>query len=254
MTTERFEIKGLLIEADEEKGLIEFPMWPGEFGWEVMRWIPYIRSLAPLYKTVVAHARPAVWPLYQDFCTAIIKRSNPGRGLEYPKQYRETPEMQFVQYGDPSLRGNADVVIHARGIRRKDSINYTRWPAVIEGIRHNRPEAMIAMVGTAEDIYIGGTRDLRGVGMGALCDILAGAKAVVGVSSGVMHLAALCTRGTIVAWADSRTYFGEPLEQRYKVTWNPFEVKVDWITSDAWDPEPGEIITRVVEAIDENPT
>ena len=43
-------------------------------------------------------------------------------------------------------------------------------------------------------------------------DIIAGAKVVVGVSSGIMHLAMAC--GTpVVVWGDSRTYFGEILEK-----------------------------------------
>ena len=79
-------------------------------------------------------------------------------------------------------------------------------------------------------------------------DRMARAKLVVGVSSGIMHLAAAC--GTnIVVWGDRRTYFNETLEQRYKITWNPFNVKVGWLTADDWQPEPKEIIKKIREML-----
>jgi len=215
---------------------VEFGLWSGEFGWEIMTWIPWIRKIALAYKSVVVNAPRSTAPLYRDFATRLNLHEDPGRGLKYPKRYRVDGLHKCYGTADREY----DVLIHARGIRRKASINYKSWDYVaadLDGLS-------IACVGTDQDLLIDGCRDLRGIGIEQLCDYIAGCRIVVGVSSGVMHLAAACG-ANIVVWGDKRTYFGETLEKRYKQTWNPFDVQVGWIYDDKFQPEPTKITNEI---------
>lgn len=141
---------------------------------------------------------------------------------------------EYIKFGKP--RHIADVLIHARGIRRGTDKNYKRWDDI------KIPEA--GYIGTHEDLCLNHTRDLRDIPLQDLMDVIAGAKVVIGGSSGVMHLAQMC--GTpIICWADGRTYFGETLEKRYKETWNPLGSEVHWIPTPSWQPNPDDIFAEL---------
>jgi hypothetical protein len=77
-----------------------------------------------------------------------------------------------------------------------------------------------------------------------LTNYISGSKVVIGQSSGVMHLATLCTT-PIVVWGDRATYFSETLDKRYKVTWNPFGSRVEFIFDDFWRPEAFKVVDSV---------
>ena len=226
---------------------IEFPPWHGEFGWEVASWVPSCRAKAKGCDEVIASSFEAMAPLYADFVTEFRAHDGKGRGLNYPKQYRPKPA-EYFKYGNAGdSRYSCKILVHARGIRRKANINYRRFLDLTMLL----PQVYtVGWIGTAEDDYIPCTGlDLRGLELQALMDLIARAKIVVGVSSGIMHLAAAC--GTsIVTWGDRRTYFGETLEQRYKITWNPFNVRVGWLNADNWQPEPDAIIEKIKEILD----
>jgi hypothetical protein len=216
---------------------IEFPLWTGEFGWEICSWIPWIRkqSRQRRFERVICNTPAATWPLYADFATTIQKHET-GRSLDYPKRYRVNGE--HVCYGKP--KSDYDLLIHCRGIRRKVNINYRHWDELAGKLDPLR----IASIGTAADGLFPGSSDARGTPLNELVDLMAGSLAVIGSSSGVMHLAAYC--GTdLVVWADRRTYFGETLEKRYKKTWNPFAVQVRFIPADDWQPSPSRILNEI---------
>jgi len=220
---------------------VEFAPWHGELGWEIMSWAPFCRKAALDYDQVIVSSFGGMGPLYADFATEFRPHDKTGRSLDYPKMYR--PDGTYHKYGRPEKAVFAqDVLIHARGVSRKNSINYRQWPELtgrISGLALTS-----AFVGTKNDRHVPGYYDFRDIELQKLMDRIARAKLVIGVSSGIMHLAAAC--GTdLVVWGDSRTYFNETLEQRYKITWNPFEVRVGWITADDWQPEPKEIIKKV---------
>ena len=165
-------------------------------------------------------------PLYKDFAD-FEQHDQEERVLKFPKRYR--CRGKFFKYGNPKTV--KDILVHARGIRRKASINYKRWKEL---------ELDAGYIGTKEDLCFG--EDFRDIDLQELMDIIAGAKVVVGVSSGVMHLAQAC--GTpVVVWGDDKSYFGESLEKRYKETWNPFKTDVKWL--EGWSPEPEEIENAV---------
>lgn len=218
------------------------PLYPGEFGWELMTWIPWLRKQSRDYDRVFVTCRPSLRYLYDDFATKILLSPKGSRGLDYPKMYRVDGE--YRNYGRKP-RTEYDLVIHARGISRKSSINYRHWPDVLEAIGSG---LNICTVGSRSDLSIPGVSDERGVDMRELCSILGGAGVLAGVSSGVMHLGALCGAPMIV-WGDNRTYFGETLETRYKQTWNPFGVEVSWIEDNQWQPDPLDIATEIEGAL-----
>jgi len=222
---------------------IEFPAWHGEFGWEVMSWAPLCRRRAAGYEQVIVSSFDGMAPLYADFATEFRSHNGTSRGLKYPKAYR--PDGEYYRYGRPEkCEFFFDCLIHARGIPRKNSINYRRWDELMDLLR--KLPITYAVVGSKDDRKLEGLFDMRGIELQALMDQLCRAKLVVGVSSGLMHLAAAC--GTnLVVWGDRRTYFGETLEKRYKMTWNPHNVKIGWVADDHFQPEPERISDQVKE-------
>ena len=211
----------------------------GEFGWEIMSWAPICRKIAQEYDESIITTFPGMEPLYQDFAK-VITHNAVGRGLTYQKTYRVKPVGSFFKYGIPNEK--YDLIIHARGASRKSNYNYKRWEEVVNaliplGFR-------IAVVGSGQDMLLEGVSDERNIPLQELMNLLAGAKLLIGVSSGVMHLGASC--GTnLVVWGDARTYFGETLEKRYKDTWNPFEVDVGYLYDDNFQPYPHRIVEKV---------
>jgi len=227
--------------AAPERNRIEFPPWYGEFGWEIASWVPFCRKRADGYDQVVVTSFEGMGPLYADFATEFKTHGQPHRGLDYQKLYR--PGGDYYKYGRPEEQEFFfDCLIHARGIPRKNSINYRRWDELLE-ITKKMP-GTFACIGSMQDDRVGDLIDFRGLELGKLMNLISRAKMVIGVSSGLMHLSAFC--GTdLVVWGDKRTYFGETLERRYKVTWNPFNVKVGWVED--FQPEPETIAERIRE-------
>ena len=221
---------------------IEFPKWTGELGWEVMTWVPLCRQMAKGYDEVIVSSFEGMKPLYDDFATEFIAHNEPGRSLIYPKNYRA--KGKYFKYGFAAP--NFDILIHARGSRRKAAINYRRWFELARLLKPYR----FCFIGSGDDYCEPGWPDKRSCHLQHLMNYMAGAKLTIGVSSGVMHLAAACGCD-LIAWGNSRTYFGETLEKRYKETWNPFNVKVGWITDDSWQPEP-ELIFEEIQKLIEN--
>ncbi len=225
-----------------EKDLIAFEPWYGELGWEVMTWAPMCRLIARDYARSVVTSFADSEALYADFATGFVDHGHKRRGLNYPKHYRV--KGLYHRYGcRAQAQYSCDVLIHARGIRRKANINYQHWPELIDlMIGHPWSFGWIGSRFDNTSPYWG--LDFRGYPMKSLMDIIAASKLIIGVSSGIMHLAAAC--GTnLVVWGDRRTYFGETLEKRYKKTWNPFSVRVGWIDADDWQPQPQRILKEI---------
>jgi hypothetical protein len=174
------------------------------------------------------------------------------RSLNYPKdfgRYRSNgPGFAHVRYGDPDRAEPFDVLIHARAITRKASINYRLWPELLTGLAGLK----VGIIGTAADFFPSDERratsdaphDLRRLPLDRLMDTLATAGCVVGCSSGTMHLAAACG-ADLVVWGDTKTRYRETLERRYKQTWNPHHVRVEWLAADDWQPDPARIAAAI---------
>ena len=206
--------------------IITFEPWIGEFGWELMAWQARCRKIARDYDKAVTCSFEGMEALYKDF-SEFLTHDRPNRSVGFPhKDYRVGGE--FIKFGSP--KRVKDILIHARGCGRSSFKNYKNWSKV---------KLDAGWIGTGQDLFFGD--DLRDLDLQDLMDIIAGAKVVIGGSSGVMHLASLC--GTpLVVWGDDRTYFGETLENRYKETWNPFGVEVEWLNG--WQPKASEIESK----------
>lgn len=202
-----------------------------EFGWEVQLQ-GYFRLISRRYKKSVVTTYPGMDAFYKDFAT-VLHHDKKDRSLYHQIGYRVQGE--YIKFGNPD--NIADVLIHARNITRGGFKNYKSWDIVAK-------QVPAGYIGTRSGDSAYSHLDLRGLPLEKLMDIIAGAKVVVGASSGVMHLAQMC--GTpVVVWGDRRTYWNETLEKRYKETWNRLGTKVIWIDTEFWQPEPDEVINAV---------
>ncbi len=216
-------------------GTVIFEEWHGELGWEVMTWAPRCRKISRKFNRAIISSFPGMQALYKDFAAFETHGSN-NRTLRYPKIYKVDGE--YYKYGNP--KGNYDVLIHARGIKRKQNYNYKNWEHVLEELKGLK----VGFIGSKEDKSFLMYNDLRGIELQELMDYIAGAKVVIGVSSGVMHLAMACGTDVVVWGPDkNKTYYFEPLEKRYKEIWNPFKVNVEYI--EGFNPTPKEVRERV---------
>jgi hypothetical protein len=245
------------VNMPEPEGKVAFyGPWIGEFGWELMTWQAWCRSNTRNFEKVYVCSYPDMAPLYQDFAT-FVPHNYKKRHLDWTdtsnvevdipsdttqmvrpfKTYR-VGKQEFIKFGDKSKSILPRNILHARGIN-KGGKNYPldRWKEVAGGLGN------VAFVGTEEDHFIEhpGYVDLRGIPLDQLMNELANAQCVIGQSSGVMHLAALCG-APLVVWGDQKTYFNESLEKRYKETWNPFNVPVTFIGEEKWNPDPRAIL------------
>lgn len=229
--------------------ILEFHNY-SEFGWEICSIIPNLRALSRKYDKTIVYSFKGMEYLYKDFAEWRWNESN-DRLLNFEgKVYRPT-EVEFRKYGVANSK--YDILIHARGAKRKSGINYKQWKKVLENLK----EYKVAFVGSKEDQIFDGYDDLRGIELEALCNFLAGSKCIVGCSSGVMHLASACGCNQVV-WGDTKTRFWETLKTRYQKTWNPFHTRVEYIFDDLWQPESKKIIESVhklinIPIITENP-
>ena len=244
--------------------------WIGEFGWEVCVWQAYLRELSHDYDKMYISTFPGMEPLYSGFhCeTEFLPHKHKGRALEWRldklkepidfelpplgdpmgrlkpiKQYRVDGE--FIRYGTPTP-GGPEVLFHARGIQRGNSKNWhvKKWADLATNFKSS------ASIGTAEDIHVEGTEDLRGIPLLELMNVIASAEVVVGQSSGVMHLASMCGTRQVV-WGDDKTHFSETLEMRYRETWNPLGTPVSWVHTKNWNPTVNEVLDGVIQGTSE---
>jgi hypothetical protein len=249
------------LEEQQPHGKVGFyGPWIGEFGWELMAWQAWCRLNARNFEKVYVCSFPDMAPLYEDFAT-FIPHDYKKRHLDWtdtsnveiqiptdvtqvvdPFKKYKLPGQHFIPFGtkNPMQAIMPRIIIHARGIN-KGGKNYPidRWEQLVAGMG-----AYAASVGTEADHHIKGTEDLRDLPLSTLMDELTNARMVIGQSSGVMHLAALCG-APLVVWGDPKTYFGEGLDVRYRKTWNPFKVPTCFIGEDNWNPDPRLILKAV---------
>ena len=226
--------------------IIEFEDWIGEFGWEIATWAPFCRYIAKNYDKAIVTSFAGMEALYSDFaefrCHNRIERK-----LDFKKQYRLKEKAIYVKYG--KSKHVKDILIHARGLRKNIRKNYLQWEALKyldagwiglnnQELKNYKNYPMFPN----NDLCFG--LDLRNLPLQELMNIIAGAKIVVGQSSGIMHLAMFC--GTpVITWGDNKKYNGKPLRDRYENVWNPFNVKVHWIECDNWQPSTKQIESEV---------
>ncbi len=99
----------------------------------------------------------------------------------------------------------------------------------------------IGCIGGPDNYHIPGTIDLRGKSLERQCSAIAGAKVVLGPSSGPMHLASLCKTPHVVWYnrPDQTSSYA-----RYRDHWNPFNTPHVYLRQQV--PTPIEITEAVV--------
>lgn len=249
------------IEFAEKKVAFAGP-WIGEFGWEIMTWVPYLRKLSRDYDKMYISTFEGVEALYTGFHCEVefVPHGYPERTDDWVGKYIPSgvtkldkdlkynfpsdvdmiigtiktykADGEYVRYGSPVIK-DVSILFHARGVDPQ----FKNWPLEKwKVLAKEFPGA--ASIGSETDM-IPTAKAYTGGDLATLMDLIASASVVIGQSSGVMHLALMC--GTpVVVWGDDKLMnFGESLETRYKETWNPFNTPVTWINCEkAWDPDP----------------
>jgi hypothetical protein len=245
----------------DDKGVVLFGPWIGEFGWELMAWQAWCRKEAKKFDKAYVCSFPDMGLLYEDFAE-FIPHNQTGRALDWDKKEnidkvqfempdditvqllpfkRYKTDGEFVSFVKMPIPGYA-YLLHARAIGRggKD-YPLDRWTQLASALSG---EGTVASIGSERDHLIPGTADMRSVPLQTLADIMAGCECVIGGSSGTMHFASLCAP-RLVTWGDNRTYFGETLGDRYEKTWNPLKTPVKFIYNNEWNPDVSEVVQAV---------
>ena len=205
-----------------DKVLIAGP-WVGEFGWELLAWQGYIRSLSRNFdKTIIICARSSKG-IYLDFADEFLFFSEISFG-----KYKVKPE--YIRFGRDNDT-EYDILFHIRSrkeIRPEDNWSIDNWNVLKEKFKDKK----IACIGTTSSSgWIEGTDDLRNIPLGDLFDIMRNSHAVFGPSSGPMHLSSLCGCPHVV-WS----YSGN--KTRYEENWNPLNTRVLFLDEYGWHPSP----------------
>lgn len=95
----------------------------------------------------------------------------------------------------------------------------------------------VACFGEKDNHCPTGACDLRGTSLEKQCSAIAGARCVIGPSSGPIHLASLCGCPHVTWIASSH----HTLEQRYTKLWNPFDTPVKFVCHSR-SPSPEEVV------------
>jgi hypothetical protein len=157
-----------------------------------------------------------------------IKEAGKADGI-HPKEWRKL--------GSERPKHVADIMCAFRGPKKYRNRSYPEkeYPRdKCEGLVKLLLDAgySVACYGGTDNVYVEGTIDFRGAGLGDLCGALSAAKVAIGPSSGTLHLASAC--GTPhVSW------YGRPVVsmERYLSYWNPFNTPVTFIDVSTPDPD-----------------
>lgn len=246
--------------------------WYGEFGWELMTWVPAIRKRSRKFDNTVIACQEGHDYLYRDFAGSFIhcnRKGLPDRWLLNGKKYKIsttirnlfqeayliTPrksvcyewERDYIKYGLKSEDYEYDLVIHARACTKYGQEAWN-WPVKnYEKLVKLLGLKKICSVGTTAH-YIKGTEDLRNISLSRLCNILTSSKAFLSPSSGPGHLASLCGCSHVIMtgskWQKS---IGGKNRDRYKRIWNPFKTECKVLDHHNWQP-PVRVVAKALES------
>ena len=251
--------------------------WVGEFGWELLCWQAHLRRLSNEGNKIVVVSRKNRDFLYEDFCDDFIEFDpmgeetdsyrchdmqgdfnkiynsckfndylDPRTGVVFfsnndLKSSRNFFDQKFIQYGNGSKTEGRDIIIHARNTDKCGAHfrNWAKenWKKLVAHLKQeNHSIASIGAIGSS--MHIEGTDNLLGIDMGELTGIMANSRAILGPSSGPMHLASLCGLSQVV-WSESKN------DKKYLNFWNPFKTFVTFHSRDSWNPSIEKVIDLV---------
>ena len=243
------------------KKILFYPLYSGEFGWELMVWQAFIRKAADEFDEVHGVCFEPFKHLYEDFTDKLYFATPKERFLspahDTPKEVekiikelsaqedvevnvfdsRQTPpywnHQEYAQYISykKDVKKKYDVVFHLRQMAHRTEDNDSPdWnKELVEKVLAEGKK--VALIGTSK-----GTLDLDlpvdkfyDKPLSEVIKVINKSKVVAGQSSGPMHLAALCEAETIV-WSTTK---GDDLRVRYESIWNPFNNKVNYLVKPA---------------------
>lgn len=244
--------------------------WLGEWGWELMAWVPYLRAISRRYDRTIVVCRERSGFLYEDFAQVIERydrKGKPDRWLwrgrrprmprrfkrKYPHATIKSPnaarcyskKRKYHRYGTKREECAYDLVIHARAITKYGQRRFN-WPKpryrkVLEELKLNR----VCSIGTKAH-WIEGTEDMRSIPLAELCDILASSKVLLTPSSGPGHLAHLCGCPHVIMTSDKyQPSIGSTNKNRYLRSWAPFKTPCKVLDDHSWQPP----VEKVVKAL-----
>lgn len=255
--------------------------WIGEFGWELFCWQGYLRARSMEFEKVIISSRPAMEPLYADFCHKFIPYVPDGVGVSGYKNLVHTnwPEItnqkhfreyvsgefyigynrdnparsskeflnqKFIKYGKYTSDRSYDVVLHIRNTAKNNSDWRNGWkPGIwLDFLKrlNQTGSCNVCCIGDINDAgLIDGCIDMRGLPLNDLFDLLASSRVLVGPSSGPMHLGSLCGCPHVV-WSGET-----PNQPKYEKYWNPFDTPVKYIHIPDWKPSVELVVKHTLE-------
>jgi hypothetical protein len=253
--------------------------WIGEFGWELFCWQGYLRARSREFDRVIIASRPAMAPLYADFCDEFIPYDSLGVGVSgyhnlghtewpdiserrafreylsgkfdigYNRHYpsrgsREFQNQEFVKYGRKCADLSYDLVLHVRQTGKNHSAKRNGWePDVwqlfLDALLREEPLSVCCIGDPQNSGLLDGCTDLRGLPVDRVCDLLAGSRLLAGPSSGPMHLGSLCGCPHVVWSGDLWN------RVKYEKYWNPFRTPVKYIEKKDWKPPVEQVVREV---------
>jgi len=243
-----------------------FGPWVGEFGHEVAWWQGWCRREAKKYKHVIVSSYPLSMDMYEDFADELRPHQLTGEPIcgfannlkgdfEYPivskvipppdKRFVKKEDQDFVKFGHDNPYNEYDIIFHSCEHRRK---TFKHWDDIVKKFSGLKM-ASVGLKGRWPDGVVKGSDDLRELRLNELARHLAGAKVVIGPSSGMMHFASFCA-SKMVVWGDKRKYtWRQNIRDRYEDIINPFGNDVTVLDDWEWHPPKKEVIDAVTKYI-----
>jgi len=142
-------------------------------------------------------------------------------------------EPSYIVYGKVIEQKSSYVVFHARNRPDRGLTSGMNWSQENWNLLAERwsDKYKILSIGTNEgSYYVDGTENRRGISLNETVDILRNAKAIVGPSSGPIHLATLCECPQVVWSGMSKNKI------IYESVKNPFNISVNYFGEMGWKP------------------
>ncbi len=255
---------------EKKKSIIQesifFGPWVGEFGHEVAWWQGWCRREAKKYKHVIVSSYPLSMDMYEDFADELRPHELTGQPIcgfannlqgdfEYPivekvesppeKRFVKKEDQDFIKFGNDNPYNEYDIIFHSCEHRRKI---YKHWNDIVKKYSGLKM-ASVGLKGRWPDGVVKGSDDLRDLRLRELSRHLAGAKVVIGPSSGMMHFTSFCAANMVV-WGDQRTYtWRQTIRQRYEDILNPFGNDVTILDKWDWHPPLKEVLNALTKYI-----
>jgi ADP-heptose:LPS heptosyltransferase len=239
-----------------------------------MNWQAWLRALAPHYEEVWVCSRPSSEALYADFATRFIPHTIQGKSVHvvsteiqnpeefarvralvtsdmdhlHPRLFVPTAAQRFIRFGTRCEAPSVDVLFHARGKQIASDRNWSVNAWIEMRDRLQAAGLTVGCVGlTSATLDVPGVKDFRDQPLSETMDCMASARAVMGPSSGPMHLASLCGAPHVV-WTDRGIYrMGKTSRQKYESWWNPLGTPVRVLDEEGFKANPETVLTAVKE-------